>query len=280
MEPSTSLPLPVWATVFVFVIGAIATSLEIVRFAIYIASKPTIDVILTKEIFVRLMERGECFFLNAVILGRNGTSEIRDIYFDLKRIEGSQKIYRLVPMQIGQKTQGPGPIAGFSFYTESARSFVMKDSSARPVVMAVLDEHHRKIAQRFRVFDDYLYSKRAELQGRELATKSESQQLLQEGVEYLEGIVREALDEMNDLVQIEPGRYRLTLSVSYVPTGRIFSKEKTVSSAITFSVDDGYRKEFRRELEQALRTRGENVLFDRDSNYNYPQYTPLDIEET
>jgi hypothetical protein len=277
-DPAATV-IPDWAVLFAFTVGAIATLLEIIRFAVYLAKQPHLEVRLTKQVFIRLIEKGECFFCNAVILGRHGPIEIRDAFFVLRRLGESKKTFRLTVTDIGAKTPSAGPIAGLSFYTTSPLEFVVSENTFRPVIVAALEEHRASIRGTFGSFDDKVYEKRDELLQRSPASDADEQSIRQEVGTFLETHVAETVDSICDFVQMEPGTYEIELKVRYVPLRRLFRRQQTASSKVQFEMDRNYRKIFRRQIRNTLLVRGGNILFSKDASYLFPEFEIIDAKE-
>jgi hypothetical protein len=96
----------------------------------------------------------------------------------------------------------------------------------------------------------------------------------------MEKIIETSLGKLMDIVQLEPGKYRLTVSLRYRdPVSRVFNKQSEAKSSIVFSVGSDIREILRTRLRQTLNTSAHNALFDRTDAFTYPEYQPLDVEE-
>ncbi len=104
--------------------------------------------------------------------------------------------------------------------------------------------------------------------------------LNQEILRNVNQIVDSSLPRMMELIQLEPGRYKLTLEVRYRnPRSRFFRRLTATSSAITFSIGPDVREVFRVNLRQVLLVGATNLILDQQTPFIWPEYNPLEVQE-
>ena len=116
--PQSQHMLPFWAQVSAL---AISIFLALLRAAEFFRS-PHLHVRLTRDLFFRLIDRGEALFCHAVVLARNGPILILDVRPKLSRIskpgtsETAEKVFPLEVAQFGEKVKGPQLVAEHHFF--------------------------------------------------------------------------------------------------------------------------------------------------------------------
>ena len=91
--------------------------------------------------------------------------------------------------------------------------------------------------------------------------------------------IKEQVSVFMDELQIEPGKYRLSLTVKSKGVG-LFSRDTEVNSSIEFTVNSDVRDRFRAQLPSTMEAILGNILFpNQPSTPIYPSYQPPDAKE-
>jgi len=275
------LGLPQWLLAIMFLIGGLATVFQILKTVVPWFARPTLEARLTKEIFFRLVDDGECAFLNAIYLVRNGAVEVRRMALRLTRLGESPRSYPLEVLRLGEKRLGQGPLADFVFYTESPLFFLTPNLSSRPVILAGFSEHLAVVRETIRQFQARALDLRDKL--RESATSAvsdaEKRSLYDEAAANLEALTQEFTAMLSDATQLEPGEFNLRLEVTYRPSQGLLRRRRVAASALHLVVDEDFRASFRRALHDMLFVRGRNVLLEKNDPVAFPSYEPFRVRE-
>jgi hypothetical protein len=134
----------------------------------------------------------------------------------------------------------------------------------------------------FSGFHKKILDYKADLTRRDLASLSEEDKtaLLQEISNETNRIVDENVANVMDLVQLESGKYELTLNVvCQNPAAWLWRSNTECHSTITFHVDDGVRDLLRTNLRQTLQTVASNVILEKNQAAIFPEYYPGGVVE-
>lgn len=263
---------------FSFIASLSLTIVSIIFVMSRIFRAPVLQINLTKDIFFRLIDLGECLFVNAVMVARNGPVLIEKAQLMLEKLDPPKKTYPLGILFMGEKVHGSNPIADHHFYTSSPLDFIPASTPKRVVylceqreyrdrVRAVMDEFSRITLERKQAILSRARAGVDEREGSEILA-----QLLQ--------IVEEYTGKIMELVQIEEGRYSLKLTLTYSWKGFLIgSRRCSQDSSITFSVRSDVKDKLRTSLRQTLQVISANLLYDKQTIIVYPEYTPYEILE-
>jgi hypothetical protein len=105
-------------------------------------------------------------------------------------------------------------------------------------------------------------------------------QASQELARRVNQIVDETLPLMMEVLQLEPGQYRLSLEVQFKNPKSRFRRMSKSRSAIAFSVAPEVREVFRTALRQTLLVTATNLILDQQAPVVYPEYVPNEIQPT
>lgn len=274
MSPS---PLPHWLLVIGSIAGLLAATVQIAIGIRRLTAKGELEVKLTKEIFLRLTDWGESLFPHAVMVARNSSVEIRNVAFELKKIKAPMKSYGLSVLWFGEKKTSDGPFAENNFFSQSAMSFIPKDTPIRAVYIAVLDSYEKAIRAKltgFRSEVSRLQNAYRDLQERGLPTE-ETRSLIND----VRAVIDNATNALFDKVQIEEGEFELSICVKYRRKALIGKSEASVQSSIRFEVEPLARELLKAGLKTTLETTALNQLLNQSTSWSYPQYDPLDVKE-
>ncbi len=244
-----------------------------------------LQVRVTKEVFVRWVERGEVLFVNAVMLATKAPVVVTDVRVSLVRTSGSSKSYALGVVLVGEKVKGDQVLAVHHFFTKSALEFVPGNSTHRRLYMCDLEEYSEASRAIASDFDRAVI----DIRGRyfadpdSLAAMPAESQL--EMVKEIDGVVNSFAERFFKRVQLETGNYELGLVVSYRRPSRVVFQRRTStsSSRVRFEIRDDFEVLFRTGLVTCLRTKAVALIAPERSTITYPEYEPygiLELEES
>lgn len=274
-----SLRAPDWLVTASIVVTSILALSQIVK--LYLNRRGYLEIRLTRETFFRLGVDGECLFMNAVILSRNGPVEIRAIEFLLKRLESSQKQYTLSLSNIGTKViDYEGNLAKPQFFTTSPISFINKDSAERYIFRVIQSEYRNEISK---LINDYILEmKRYRDQLMKEVTESTDKptSTKEDLYKHIKGEAEKRSLLIMTRVQLEGGRYEASVNVTYKPLG--WRKSTTVDQAkskIQFDVTSDFHIIFKGLIEDYLLDVAEQIVTRGEKVPTLPEYEPINVIE-
>jgi hypothetical protein len=256
---------------FAFYVSAI---LGLFKIAGFLFHRSQLHVVVTRDAFFRLIDSGEALFCSANLLARNGPVLITSVIPTLKRIDGPQKSFDLEILQFGEKVKGQGFLAEHLFYSSSPVAHIPEAIPQRTVYLCVQGEYKDQIRQRVEDFQKEILTFKQEKQK---AGDQLSAALL---VQIVQKAIDQCASKLMTAVQIEPGRYELTLRIRYEdPGNRMFSWSRTAESTINFQVKSDVKDFLWTNIKQSLQVSAQNLLFEQNNPIVYPTYQPSAIRE-
>jgi len=269
--------LPYWMLLFSFLASVALTLLAIAEGICRSLGKATLDIALTREVFFRILETGESLYANAVLVAYDTGALIQEIKASLTKRNGATKEFTLRVAQIGEKFRTPEGLYQFSFHSTSPLSFVPPTNPQRQVYVCEHESYAGETQQYFQRFLQALY----EIKERYSTPTNPDQNVLAQLEQEVQASVQEALTGIMDKVQIEPGKYTLTIIVTYRQKGKFLplALRHTSTSKVDFTVA-GYARDFiRYALREYLQGRALQVLLGEQVPILAPEYSPADIRE-
>ncbi|HUT59689.1 MAG TPA: hypothetical protein VNA25_17725 [Phycisphaerae bacterium] len=275
LETPTSLPD--WMVIFAFLASLGLTILVLIEGICRRIRKATLEVVLTREVFYRLLDTGECLYANAVLVAYDSGALVQDIEALLTKRDGATKNFNLRIAQIGEKYRAPDGTYQFSFHSTSPLSFVPVNIPHRMVYICEQASYADATRTSFFEFSRRLSEIKVQYEAIEAPDDNTIVQLRADVATLVDNSCSQIMDQM----QIEPGKYELTVEVKYRQKGKMLPvfKRKSASSSVRFSVGHSAREYFRYMLRQYLDQRVRNVLFNQTDPTPAPEYTPQDIKE-
>jgi hypothetical protein len=273
--------LPLWMVYFAFWASLILGVFKIVEFAVRATRFPRLDARLTSDVFFRLTDFGESLFCNSILLSFNGPVLITSTRVTLTKTDSAVKVFPFAVLLFGEKVKGSGPLAEHFFPTASSIRHIAALEPQTVLYMCV-QQQYRDASQRaiYEFRKEVLNYKQELLQSAASAPLSNQQSLQQDALRRLTELVEAHLPGMMELVQLEPGKYKLLLQVDYRnPQARVLhSVTKTAQSSITFVIGTEVRDLFRVNLRQALLQTATTLILDQQMFIPYPEYQPLEVK--
>jgi hypothetical protein len=269
-------PKSVWMVLFAFWASLVLTLVKIGEALISAFRQPRLNLHLTQDVFFRLTDFGEALFCNPVLLAWNGPVLISTVTACLTKTDAPQKSFPLKVLAFGEKVRGQGPIADHYFHSKSPIAHVAPGLPQRAVYLCVQEQYEGKTKLAIESFRKKILDYKAEL-----LAKAGAQQLdNQEVVKVLVKAVDNGLTELMDLVQLEPGRYKLVVQIGYSnPASRFLNRSKLTQSSVSFVVEPHVRDYLRTNLRETLMTGATNTVLDQNHLIRYPEYQPTEITE-
>jgi hypothetical protein len=268
--------LPLWAQVVNLGITLLLASMRAVEFLRH----GKLEVRLTKDSFFRLTDFGEALFVHCVLLARNGPVLIRSVSVTLKRLAGegtrlAQKSFPLDVMNHGEKVKGKEFTAEHHFYGSSPLLYVAATSTFRPVYHCLQAEYKQRQHSAVLAFQteirDFRRRKDGSFGGGNIAP---------DALQELDQIVKTHHIKMLGLVQLEAGKYELSLKVDYEKCGlMVWKKRENVWSYGYFTVDSDGLERYKGELLDTLSRNAHNIVFGKNEPVRYPEYMPTSFTE-
>lgn len=277
-----ALKLPLWTIYGAFAVAFISTFIHVITGLLRLVRYPKLEILLTREVFFRLNEWGECILSNAVLLARNGIVEIRNVEFELIKKSGAIKNYKLGPKHFGSKvpSTNSNPFAQNNFYTQSPLSFIHENSTERVIYLAVFDDYSDKIETGFKIFKDKIQAIKGQFR-----TDNNFNALTDiEKIKIIDNAEKAMMDSTESItsnIQLEEGEYTLKLIIKYKAVGVYrFLPTRTSESSISFTVSSNFREICKLSIPATLNTISFNLLLNANNVYPYPELTPTKIKET
>jgi hypothetical protein len=260
---------------FAFLASLLWTLLSIVAFLKRARTK--LELRLTKEIFIRINDFGDSFFLNAVYLSLNNPVLVTSADVSLLKTDGAVKTYPMEVRFLGEKVRGQGPWAEHYFYSSSPLTFVPASTPIRSVYMCVHSAYSSRFEELVREFESWLLRYRQGLQGRNLdtATEEERAQIVADIMARVEEQVRKAMQ----IVQLEEGQYELELMLKYREAFLGIAWTRMARSRIRFLIGGNVKDVLTERLRETYRGVAYNRLSGQTNPVAYPEYNPLEIHE-
>lgn len=294
MDPNTAASFPTgipwWMLIFSFTITLLWTILKIINFL----RRGYLDFRLTREIFLRGMELGECFYAHGVLIVHYGSVLIENAKASLKKWNGSTKEYPLEVVQYGEKYRAEHGFPQYYFISPSPLLFISQNNINRIVYLCTHKTYSILIKELISQFQLEINKEVDKLKVLKQELEPQLQGLLPEDQEYnsimselsepintIKKILEDTHAKFMDNVQLEPGSYTLSMTLYYRPKGAIipFEKPKNITSSIKFNIDETAREQIRLQLKKLLETYVSNALFNKADPLVYPEYIPIKVEE-
>jgi hypothetical protein len=206
----------------------------------------------------------------------NGTIEIDDVYFILRRKNGKNETqYKVKVLHIGKKVEKSGVFAEHSFHTSSPMTYLTNNTVDRQLYYGIVEETSEEIRG---LVDEFLLQIQSKID-----EKLENEKL----AKFIFDLSEKTTNNIMKKLRLEEGDYILEIVVEYLPLdfiSRIYErqkwgKNKKIESKISFKVAN-YNKLYETKILKHLFNRGlaqANPQGQFDTNS--PEYIPYSITE-
>jgi hypothetical protein len=279
-----NLILPNGALVFAFIASVILTIIKIIELLIKAFTKAKLEVRLTREVFLRLLNTGESIYIDTVLISNDKSCLIKDIKASLEKIDGPRKTFPLRLAQLGEKYRNFDGSIKFSFYSTSPLAFIPQNIPLRQIYIFEHESYADNTKTKFSSFSNSLFQLKAQAEEMLRDNPNLFQDLNNEPVESFLKSVRDLVERtcnsILDDIQLEGGKYKLTATLTYQPKTRIsLINNKTTSSAIEFNIEEAAKEIFRNSLRAYLDNVVSNLLLQKNITANLPEYAPINVIE-
>lgn len=273
-EPSN---LPNWMIIFAFIASLVLTILKIIENIFKAARKSNLEIILTREVFFRIFETGEALYVNAVLIAYDVGALIKNIKASLKKEDGATKEFTLKVAQIGEKYRSSEGLYQFSFHSSSPLTFIPENNPQRQVYICEHVSYAEDTKQEFQRFQQELFQLKDKYSSISNTDEVQTAQLSSD----IKDAINVACTNIMDKIQIEPGKYTLSLTVTYRQKWKYLPVfiTKTAKSGIQFVVETYARDFMRYSLNEYLQRKLYQVLSNQKEMIAAPEYSPSNIIE-
>jgi len=277
-EPS----MPQWLLILSVFIGLGAGIAVVIDLVLRLWKTPSLKLILTNELFFRLLQSGECLYINAILIAYDYGVLVENVIATLEKTETTaNKILGLHIQQIGEKQRLERAGHEFYFYSDSPVCFVADNNVLRIVYLCTYKAYEEKTRQSFISFFNELSLISEKVKSFPIPW---SEEVEREMISEASGIVEKYIVAIMEDVQIEDGDYRLSLEISYRQRRNIlplYVMKIAKAEPLTFKIDRTARETLRNQLKRHL----EGIAFIQITGKAppiptpAPEYRPLDIKE-
>lgn len=277
----TQSNFPMWMLYFSFWVSLVLALLRIGEHFSKAIRGCNLEIRLTKEAFLRIIDSGECWFINCVAIANETLAIIEGVTGTLEKTDSSTKSFPLEFLRLGEKFRNSSGIPEFYFHSSSPINAIPVNNPQRLVFLFSIKDYSANIKEAFDKFNFKLLE--SSIRFKELAGQSNSEnnpeiiKIIQEA----ESLVNTVFEKIYSLIQIEQGKYKFTVKVKYRQKGfytpLFYSKE--ASSVIHFLVDPLAKEHFKNQLKKLFRDYAANSFFNKDLSLVFPEYHPNQIFE-
>jgi len=279
-----NLTLPNWTLLFAFGASVVLTVIKIVELLVKVLTKAKIEVRLTREVFLRLLNTGESIYIDTVLISNDKSCLIKDIKASLEKIDNPRKTFPLRLSQLGEKYRTFDGAVKFSFYSTSPLAFIPQNIPLRQIYIFEHESYADNTKTKFKNFHNSLLQLKSQIE----EMLRDNPNLFQDTTEdsakdvfkNVRNLVECTCNSILDDIQLEGGKYKLTATVTYQPKTRIgLINNKNTSSSIEFTIEETAKEIFRNSLSAYLDNVVSNLLLQKDVPLNLPEYAPINIIE-
>jgi hypothetical protein len=242
--------------------------------------KPALSVIITREVFFRILEFGESFYINSSFVSSDYNSLVTSISCKLCSTNPESrtiKTFDLEMLQLGEKFRKPDGSYGYAFDSTSPLSYFVKDYPVYKTIVFGFKDNKVDIQNQFMTFRTESYNLLDRLKKSDLTEDENGDEIKQQ----LDNLVVTTAERIKNLIQTDYGNYKFCLEICYKQKNRFLQKyiTKKTKSEISFNVDADVKVYLHRALNGYL----EDVIIshsDRNWQAIVPTYEPKDIYES
>lgn len=269
--------LPIWLQIIGLICGLLWPLYQL----LHVLIGPKLEVQLTRDIFFRFIDQGECLFLRPVLISEYGNVLIKEVTATLIRKDPkASKTLALEFLKFGEVMLSSDSVeSNFCFHSSSPARFLSKGHPVQAVYLARSKSYGGEYAALYTEFHDELKKMKA------IATpyigKNDDKEGQANVAREFEDLCKKYSGKILAKVQFEPGEYEVSISIRYSGIGSLtsFFDRNTKLSKLKFAIEANAHEQIRAALPQALYTFGLNTVFNTTAPINYPQYNPVQTIE-
>lgn len=282
LPPGFPTDIPDWMIVFSTIICLFWTFLAILELFHRTIRGANIEFRLTREIVLRILNEGECFFANGVFVSYFGGALIDDVKATLTKTDEPKKEFPLSIVKYGEKYRNNEGLDKYYFNTTSPLEFIPNNLPKRIVYLCTQKNYSDKFTKGYsdfildldRIKEEYAPKLNKIKEYDSVGIGSEIQKKVEEKTNII-------FDELMDAIQIEKGAYTFTMTIRYYQKGNIIPsfKKREANSSIQFIIDDHVRTKIRYMLKEYLEKLSLNRVLNLSENLELPEYIPMRVTE-
>jgi len=278
LTPETQSMLPIWMQKFSFWTSIVLVLYKAIELYVKLARKPSLRIVVTREVFFRILDPGECLYANAVLVASDSGALITDLAAKLKKDGEASKNYSMRVAQVGEKFRDNDGDVKFSFTSTSPLAFVSESVPLRQVYICHHDTYANKAQSILFQFDKEILDRKRSLGDMSVQDSAYVADQLKE----MKDLSDATAVKLMETIQIEPGEYTLSIEVKYNQKWKYIPKQstKTASSSVQFKVEEWAREYLKSKLQESLFLRVTHQLGIASlDGYSAPQYNPVNVKE-
>ncbi len=288
MIQSSTSALPVWTQAVTLVLSLLgfmgSLILGWIRLLEFLRTAE-LEVRLTRDAFVRLVDDGEALFCQVSMLARRGPVLVKQVSIELNKLDGARKNFPLEIIHVGTLISKPGSLfADHQFWGSSQQLYLVENQPQRIVYFCLQRDYRESQAALSAAFlEEVKELKNRRIQETYQNTEGEAGSAPPIfKLDEVEPLAQKHLERMMGALQLEPSSYRLSARVSYECPG-VSSwrkrRSKATSSAIRFTLPPRFKDSMRTALVDLLRNSASNQLNNGSTPLVYPIVKPIDFVE-
>jgi hypothetical protein len=270
--------LPLWVQITSFVFASVGfLGAAFVGLTEYLRTA-TLDIRVTKDSFYRLVEQGEAVFCRATLLARNGPILIHKVSLTLTKTDDVPKIFPLEVEHFGTLVhKNEYLFQEHNYYGRSAVHYLSADQPERLVYFCHLSGYAVRQNEVYQTFRSETLRLRGKLDLAEITATTAEQKTT-----IVKQLVEKHLHTIMASVQLEAGKFRLSIRVEYESTNARFRRwrqTKVSDGSIQFDLPASFRNTIQNLTENALTGVSRSILFDEAVDTSWPTFTPAHFIE-
>lgn len=271
---------PYYLTWIIFYCGIIFLSLRILDHIVKVVRGNSMTVKLTREVFSRISDNGETWFLNVVLIAHETSALVEGVKATLNKTDGATKQFTLELKMLGEKVKDSQVIANHSFYSTSPILSVQPNSPERLVYLMIVEEYRGRLNNAFTDFglalERYFSERSKTFDGRD-----PNNQEIEEARNASQKIFGEYQRKIVSSIQIEPGKYEIEIEVTYSQKGVFFPffTNRKANSKISFEISENTQEDLEIKIQDCLKTIMWNKVQNDNRNYQLPEISPRNVKE-
>jgi hypothetical protein len=196
----------------------------------------------------------------------------------LEKTDGTTKQFRLAIRMVGEKVASPtDAIASHNFYTTSPLAFVAQAQPQRSIYLCTMQDYSEQAGLVANEVRSWATKLREDSGGAAIAN-ADADARLKLYTEVREKAADGATRVMES-VQLEPGKYKMTLRVHYRRPSGFRTPRLTTQSSITFEMPNYMRATIKGQLKTYFETTLVNLVFGTTDPVSHPSVAPQNVVE-
>jgi hypothetical protein len=274
----TSLPL--WLQIVGLIAGLLGSLWPLYQLKLAVFG-PKLEVRLTKDLFFRFIDIGECIFLRPVLIAEHGNVLIKGVQAKLIRtVTGGSKDWELEFLKFGEvMTDNKSVEPNFCFQSSSPFRFLSKGFPVQAVYLARVKNYGAAYETLVNEFKEKLNP--LKIQSTQSRSYAENKSQTDELNRQIKTLSDEYGEKIFDKIQLEEGKYEVELKVKYSGISGIsaYFTRSTKITKLSFEIEKNAREQIKSTLQMAVYMSAMNIVSSSNLIVNYPEYSPINKQE-